>query len=337
MVPSLPIDDEFHIYSGISVGDNMEIMSDLTDGQSGEIQFLSASPFEIPHILHKMSEAPIHPVFGHLILPKSSGEDADKPVACVVACHGSKGWSDHHHDHIQNWVDAGMAVFRVHCFESRQVAEIVDNQMMVTHAMMLTDAFQALQLLQTHPLIDGSRIAITGWSLGGTVALYAAWSPIAEALAPSGERFAAHLPFYPAAHMRPEEQRWSPAPIQILHGTDDDWTPLQFATELAELIRPHGANIEVQIYKDSQHSFDSKMPLEWLPDAIRLDHRTVQIDANGDLWAEKEPGDVIRLNEPAERFAAFQYAQNIGCHAGGNPQAREHALRFSTDFLLNTL
>jgi dienelactone hydrolase len=209
--------------------------------------------------------------------------------------------------------------------------------MMVTHGMMLADAFAALNLLQSHPQIDGERIAISGWSLGGTVALYAAWMPIIEALSPNGCKFAAHLPIYPAAHMRPEIQRWSDAPILALHGEIDDYTPLNFVTELATMIRPHGAIFDIHIYPNAHHSFDSVEPVIWHPTAIRLDHRTVTIDEKGDLWSEADPGVILPLNEPDERLAAFHYAKNIGAHFGGQEEARKHSFQFGTEFLIKHL
>ncbi|MDP6906795.1 MAG: dienelactone hydrolase family protein [Candidatus Thalassarchaeaceae archaeon] len=293
----------------------------------GEIPFLSASPFEIPHIL-KSGENTEHPVFGELFFPLNKTGN----FPCIVACHGSLGWREHHLDHINNWLEAGFAVFKLHTFESRKIAEIVDNQMMVTHAMMINDAFCALKLLKTHPLIQEDNIAIAGWSLGGTVALYSAWLPIAEALAPNGERFCAHMPIYPAAHMRPEINRWSTAPISILHGSDDDYTPVHFVEKISEMIRSQRGNISLHIYPGAHHAFDSEEDVKWLPNAIRLDHRHVEIDMNGDLWAEKTPGEIISLNEPHHRLAAFQFAQNIGAHAGGNPDAREHSLQYTVDF-----
>ena len=109
-------------------------------------------------------------------------------MPCVVAVHGSLNWRGHHHGHIVGWLEAGFAVFRVHSFDSRLIESTVEDQMSVTYAMMLTDVYQALRMLSTHPAIDAARIGIAGWSLGGTVALYSSWEPLAEALAPGGER-----------------------------------------------------------------------------------------------------------------------------------------------------
>nr|AIF02527.1 alpha/beta hydrolase fold containing protein [uncultured marine group II/III euryarchaeote KM3_157_F12] len=308
----------------------MDGYSDLSDGRTGRIDYMSASPFEIHHILCKLDSTPKHPMFGWLLMPD---EGDSGTVPCVVAIHGSRGWRPHHEEHISNWLEAGIAVFRVHCFDSRQVNEIVEDQMMVTHAMMLCDAFGALKLLSTHPLIDPERIAVTGWSLGGTVALYSAWSPIAEALAPDGERFSAHLPFYPAAHMRPEEQRWSDSPIQVLHGEDDDYTPLELVVGLAD---EANANIEVKSYPKAHHAFDSQEEMTWLPNAISLDSRTIRIDLDGDMWAEVTPGQVTLLNGPLQRLASLQFA-SIGAHVGGEPEARALSQVDSTEFLRGTL
>ncbi|MEE3083267.1 MAG: dienelactone hydrolase family protein [Candidatus Thermoplasmatota archaeon] len=309
----------------------MNVYSTLTDEDEGKIAYLSASPFEVTHILRDMEKLPKHPVFGELLFPEKTSA---QKMSCVVALHGSLGWRGHHQDHINNWLDAGIAVFQIHSFESRKILDVVEDQMMVTHAMMLADAFAALRLLRTHPRIDEERIGISGWSLGGTVALYSAWSPIIEALTSEGELFARHLPFYPAAHMQPEVNRWSSSPIRILHGDNDDYTPLHFVTQIIQIMQSSKADVGVHVYQGAGHSFDSKEEKKWLPNAIRLDHRSVRIDTEWNLWAEKEPGELMRLNEPAERLAAFQYAKNIGAHVGGDRDARPHALNYSTTFFL---
>jgi len=312
----------------------MDIVANLADGRSGQIAYLSSSPFEMHHILCKMDSTPQHPVFGHLLLPNVTN---DTPVPCVVTCHGSRGWVEHNQDHMNNWLEAGIAVFRVHSFDAREVISTVDSQMMVTHAMMLSDAFEALKLLNTHPLIDSDRIAISGWSLGGTVALYSAWTPIAESLAPNGERFSAHLPLYPAAHMRPEDQRWESAPIQILHGEVDDYTPLVLVHGLMAVTKESGVDMRLEVYPNAHHAFDSREEMTWLPNAIKLDERTVQIDADGEMWGEIEEGIRIPLNEPLQRKAAFDAARNVGAHIGGNAEARKRSMKDTLEFLLEVL
>lgn len=280
-----------------------------------KIEFQSASPFEVPQLF--AGDYAEHPVFGELLLPEGEGAHP-----AIVAIHGSLNWSDHHHEHIAGWVEAGFAVFRLHCFDSRRIDDVVADQMRVTHTMMLCDAFAALDLLAEHPRVDASRIGIAGWSLGGMVALYSAWEPFIEKLSPN-RKFAAHVAFYPAAHLRPDDSRWSDAPIRIYHGSADDYTPIMHVENLIGLLEPKGVDIRLRTYEDVHHSFDSDKPLTYDPTAIRLDHRTVTIRTNGDLWAEKEPGDWIRLNTPEERFAAFQYAQNIGCHVKGDAEAKQ--------------
>ena len=313
----------------------MQDPQDLSGGELGSIVYPSASPFEIHHILCKLGDAVEHPVFGSLLVPENP---PDGRMPCVIAVHGSLNWRGHHHEHIVRWLEQGICVFRVHSFDARSVYSVVEDQMQVTHAMMLADCYQALRMLSTHPSIDPSRIGIAGWSLGGTVALYAAWEPVAEALAPSGERFATHLSFYPAAHMRTEEQRWSSSPILALHGSADDWVPLKLLEGLVDDLRPHGVDLRGQVYEGAPHSFDSVEPLEFDPRAIRLDdHRTVTIGSDGGMWGEIEPGVKMPLNEPSDRLAVFQAVGNLGVHKGVDWEARRHSMDLAADFLEETL
>ena len=309
----------------------MEIPQKLNNDDFGQIHYPSASPFEIHHILCKLQDSPAHPVFGTLLVPEN---ESSEPMPCVIAVHGSLNWGGHHHEHITNWLESGFCVFRVHSFDSRKVYSVVEDQMQVTYAMMLADSYQALRMLSTHPSIDPAKIALAGWSLGGSVALYAAWEPLAEKLAPDGERFAAFLSFYPAAHLRPEEKRWSTNPILVLHGSEDDWVPVKLVKELIDEISPHGVNLTLHVYDGAHHSFDSVEPFGFLPNAIRLDdQRTVTIGKDGNMWGELEPGVLMPLNEPEDRLAVFQAIGNLGVHKGVDWSARRHSFEYANKFL----
>ena len=286
-------------------------------------QVQSRSPFEIHHILTGLEKTPEINIECELFLPEGEG-----PFGCVIALHGSIGWASHHQDHVNGWLDAGLAVCKVNSFTSRSIDSTVDDQLSVTHAMMLVDAFRTRSLLEQDSRIG--KIGIAGWSLGGTVALYSAWSPIIEIL---GTPFDAHLPFYPAAHLRPDIQNWSNAPIFILHGDADDWTPLHFV----EGLMPQLPNVTLHAYPGAQHSFDSEKEYTLLPKAVRLKKRTVRIDKNGNMTGILFLGIRFPLNERWQRRWIIRILRNRGAHAEGNTAARADSLVRAREFFLKQL
>ena len=287
------------------------------------LQVQSRSPFEIHHILTGLEKTPEITVDAELYLPEGTG-----PFGCVIALHGSMGWASHHQDHVNGWLDAGLAVCKVNSFLSRSIDSTVDDQLSVTHAMMLVDAFRIRSLLEQDPRIG--KIGISGWSLGGTVALYSAWSPITDLL---GTPFDAHLPFYPAAHLRPEIQEWSNSPILILHGDADDWTPLHFV----ESLLPQLPNATLHVYQGGQHSFDSELDYTHLPKAVHLKRRTARIDTKGNMSGELFLGIRLPLNQRWQRRWVIRILRIRGAHVEGNPAARSDAMLRGKEFFIRQL
>ena len=287
------------------------------------LQVQSRSPFEIHHILTGLEKTQEIIVDSELYLPEGEG-----PFGCVIALHGSIGWASHHQDHVNGWLDAGLAVCKVNSFTSRSIDSTVDDQLSVTHAMMLVDAFRTRSVLEQDPRIG--KIGIAGWSLGGTVALYSAWSPIIDIL---GTPFDAHLPFYPAAHLRPDIQNWSESPILILHGDADDWTPLHFV----EGIMPQLPNATLHVYPGAHHSFDSEKEFTLLPKAVHLKKRTARIDKNGYMSGKLFLGIRLPLNERWQRRWVIRILRNRGAHVEGNPTARADSLVRAAEFFIEQL
>lgn len=301
----------------------MQMLTDLADAPQGTIGYLSSNPFEFFHVLRALDRAPEQPMWGALLVPERAAE----PMPAVICCHGSLGWRGHHHEYMVRYLELGCAVFRVHSFDARNVTSVVEDQMAVTMAMMLVDCYRALELLGTHPRIDSQRIGITGWSLGGSVALYAGFEPLRAAIVgESGPRFAAHLPIYPAAHVRPEETSWTSAPIRVLVGEADDYTPARFVTDLVRDLRPHGVRIEAVVYPDAHHSFDSVEPLTWLPEALRLGKKTTTLASDGHMFVVGSDGTRYPVDEPRQRQTSFSAAGNRGAHLGCHWRMRRRAL-----------
>jgi len=305
---------------------------EFKSGDDGIVSYKSSNPFEFFHILNS-KESEVQNMFGSLIFPD---EKKDK-YPLVICMHGSMGWRGHHHEHSVNFLNNGFAIFRVNSFDARQVVSIVEDQIQVTLATVLTDCFNALRLLSKHPDIDSSKIFIAGWSLGGSTAIYSAWEPLAEKLAPDGERFAGHLAFYPGAFIWPEEMRWSQSPILTLIGKDDDYTPAVLIEELSPAINENGGDSKIILYEDSHHSFDSVDPVIFVPNAIAVGRRHTFVDKGGSHYHKDENGNKTMMNEPREREKLFKDRAKIGAHLGCNWKARKSSMEDSVNFLLDNI
>jgi len=299
-------------------------------GDDGLITYKSSNPFEFFHILTSQ-ECEEQQMFGSLIFP----DEKKEKYPLVICMHGSMGWRGHHHEHSVNFLNNGFAIFRVNSFDARQVVSIVEDQIQVTLATVMTDCFNALKILSKHPDIESSKIFIAGWSLGGSTAIYSAWEPLAEKLAPDGERFAGHLAFYPGAFMWPEEMRWSKSPILTLIGADDDYTPAVLIEKLSPAINQNGGNSKLIIYEGGHHSFDSIDPVVYVPNAIAVGGRHTFVGKDGHHFHEDKEGKRTPMNEPHERTKIFKDRAKIGAHLGRNWKARKASMKDSVDFLLS--
>ena len=303
------------------------------DIEEGDIFYDSASPFEFTDILNSTKQES-HKVFGTLVLPEKEKES----YPLVVCMHGSMGWGISSQDHSVNFLNNGFAVFKVHSFESRNVKTIYQDQMQVTVAMSLTDCYEALKLLRTHPKIEKDNIFIAGWSFGGSTAIYAAWEPLAEKLAPSGERFRGYLAFYPGAYVWPEDMRWCKNPMLSLIGKDDDYSPSILIENFSVAINEAGGNSSVILYEDSHHSFDRVDPVKFLPDAIALSDKPSKISKDGVLYFESDSGERFEMNTPEGRLKLIESgAAPLGASLGRNWNARNASFKDSINFLKDNL
>jgi dienelactone hydrolase len=222
----------------------------------------------------------------------------------------------------------GFAVFSLHSFKSRNVQSTVGEQLTVTIPMMLHDAFMSLNKLSEYKNIDANRAGITGWSLGGGVTLFSAWSPIQEAISPD-LRFAAHLPFYPPCIIMPDELRFNDVPIHILAGELDDWVPAAACEELVDAENNSGYDIDITVYPGASHSFDRTM------EVVLNDYAYSFTDCRLKLTKE----GVVRmlngfpLSSPTLQKICLGFCADKGAHWGGNKLARENSSDFAKEFM----
>jgi len=159
------------------------------------------------------------------------------------------------------------------------------------------DALGALAYLAERADIATDRVALVGWSHGGSTALATINVRDREVAAfrdkPGAPPFfRAAVAFYPgcAVSLRAGD-RWRPGvPTRIHIGKSDDWTPAKPCVDLGEAMAARGEPLKVVVYPNAHHGFDA-------PDGAVI-HRT----------------DVPNGTNPGQ-----------GVHVGANPEAREKA------------
>jgi len=176
----------------------------------------------------------------------------------------------------------------------------------------MVDAYAALAHARSLPFVDGRRVGVMGGSHGGstTLAVMAAPESGGEPLARDRRGgFAAAVALYPGCRAALGSWRVdgtgayrAVAPLLILIGEKDDWTPAAACVELARSSRATEHPVDIVVYPGAHHSFDSDRPVRYL--ATR-----------------------VNMNAPTGR----------GATTGGDPQAWADSIRRVTEFFERTL
>ncbi len=202
---------------------------------------------------------------GYLFQPRTRG-----PHPAVVFLHGCGGllsrstqapesrqtaWSK-----VMN--DRGWVVLMVDSFTPRGVSNMCSPKNFVAriYDARRFDAYAGLAYLQSLPFVDGSHVAVMGWSEGGGTVLRSIGSNAPHK--PPG--FVAAVAFYPAScNTTRLGDDWSAQiPLFVLVGAGDVWTPAAPCQEALE----HSPDTQLKIYPDSYHDFDwPNNPVKQLP------------------------------------------------------------------------
>ncbi|MDP5241178.1 dienelactone hydrolase family protein [Uliginosibacterium sp. 31-16] len=116
------------------------------------------------------------------------------------------------------------------------------------------DAYAALAYLRSRSDIDAKRIGLLGWSHGGGVTL-----DTITHLPMTGDGFAAAVSFYPGCTSKAKKtEAFHPyAPLLLLIGEADDWTPAAPCKSLAAAVAARGEPMWIVTYPDTYHDFDN--------------------------------------------------------------------------------
>jgi dienelactone hydrolase len=269
-------------------------------------------------------------IAGELSLPNV--ETAKLPAVIVI--HGDGGLVPNHPPWIRALNRAGFAVFTVDSYSGRGAFAKANGFVFIegnaNAPSRMVDAYRALDRMARHPRIDPDRIALMGFSGGGTAVRYAAMQRFAPLRAMPGQRFAAFVAVYPscAANLR-DDAKLLPAPLRVHHGNADRMTSMDLCREWVERARSAGADIEFRSHDGAGHGFDIPdgfAPVE-RPEVDNIS-RCRLVEADGGRLVSADTGKWLEEGDACIRKGA-----------GGGPHraARLAATSEVTAFLLKAL
>jgi dienelactone hydrolase len=137
------------------------------------------------------------------------------------------------------------------------------------------DAYAALAYLRSLPYVDSRHIGLMGGSHGGSTTLAAMvatggnWQPLGHE-----GGFAAAVALYPACSLplgnwRNNSGVYRPrAPLLILIGEKDDWTPAEPCVMLTAAAQAAGYPVSITVFPGAYHAFDSPLPAHYVAGRI---------------------------------------------------------------------
>jgi dienelactone hydrolase len=169
----------------------------------------------------------------------------------------------------------------------------------ITQTQRRRDALGALQWLAAQPGVDAGRLGLIGWSHGGSAVLATLQRGQPE-VAASAVQPAFAVAFYPgcADALR---HRWQPtAPLLMLLGGADDWTPPGPCETLAR--QADGRAVQVETYAGAYHGFDGTAPVRLRREVPNGVHPGQGVHQGGDAAARTASQERLRAYL-RERFA----------------------------------
>jgi dienelactone hydrolase len=184
-------------------------------------------------------------------------------------------------------------------------------------------------VLAAHPRIDSARIALMGFSRGGTATLYATMTRLREMWNPRAN-FAAYIPLYGSCSATLiGDTDISAAPLRQFHGIADDWVTVAPCRPYFERLRVAGRDVKLTEYPDAHHSYDN--PLGSRTPAVAKGAQTTR-----DCLLAEQPRGIIINVKSGQPFSYEDSCVVLDPHTGYN-EAAAVATRNEVAALLKTL
>lgn len=304
----------------------------LGASDSGEIYYATASPYDLEVILADRSLARPTTGLGYFSVP--GGASTDTPVPAMVLLPGSGGIrAGREHDYAA-WFNAqGIAAFVVEYYAPRGFdndSNYIIRTSSVTEFDLIADAYAALKLLGTSPLIDAQRIGVMGFSYGGMATRLAMDARIHAALAADVPAFSLHIDVYGPCFQNLQSPAITGAPILTLRGTEDASNDLEACAKREAELVDLGVEVTARIYEGAGHAWENEQPRFFSENSPYLAGCELVYDERGRALLDGEPLtdyplDASHATKMAARFSSglkFRDCVGYGYIVGRDEKAR---------------
>ncbi|TCA57258.1 hypothetical protein E0H71_03955 [Rhizobium leguminosarum bv. viciae] len=248
-------------------------------------------------------------------------------LPAVILLHGSNGAANS--TPAVRWGEflnrMGIATFRLDSFGGRGIDQVETDQSRLSSLAQFYDTYRAVDVLAAHPRIDPSRIAVMGFSRGGSAALYTSLRRFQALHGSAKARIAAHLSFYPACNIHfVDELDIADAPVREFHGAADDTTLAVACLDYITRLNAAGKDAVMSEYPGAHHGFDN-------PDA-RLVSVAQSAQSSRNCQCREEDGRILN-DETGKPFTFNDACVQLGSTVGYDKAATEAAQATVRTFL----
>ncbi|MEM9255566.1 MAG: dienelactone hydrolase family protein [Pseudomonadota bacterium] len=307
-------------------------LTSLSAEDRGEIYFATQSPYDLEVILADMAQARPTTGLGYLSYPQGASEE--HPVPAMVLLPGSGGIAEGREADYARWLtDRGIAAFIIEYYAPRgfdQDSEYLIRTSSVTEFDLIADAYAALRLLGTSPLIDAQRIGLIGFSYGGMATRLAMDQRIQRALGGDSASFSLHIDTYGPCFQNLLSQRVTGAPLLTLRGTEDASNDLAACAQREEELRELGVEVTAHVYPGAGHAWENKVPRHFAEEAPYLAGCEIRYDNAGKAWLDGQPVTDYPVDAPHATKMAARFASGLqfrDCVGWGYTIGRDDATR----------
>lgn len=296
-------------------------LTSLAGGEQGHVEFRSATPTGPTQLVRRDYDPAGTTISGTLLLPPGAAER----VPAMVILHGSGGLTEaREHAWARRFAAMGVAGFVVDSFGPRGMRSTAADQSRLSTMANTADALAALRLLATHPRIDPARIGAIGFSRGGQAVLYSALEPLRRGMIDGELRFAAHVALYSSCATQYVAESVTRAPMLVLFGGADDYTPPAACARYVEWFRSRGASIQTILYPGAHHGFDSQAPLRFIATAETARECSAEMSLDTLVMRRLDTGE--SLLDPQSIRAYYRGCTRRGATFGGDAAALDKAV-----------